>query len=360
MRRATVVPLLLGILAVVLSYLAFYPVPIEPVPWKASAPPARTGVLAPNDRLRAVQRVGQGRIRDPEATAIDASGRVYAGTSDGRVVRLDPASGSVEDVARTGGRPLGLAFDAGGRLYVADARRGLLRLDQAGEAVRLAEGDGKRPFGFTDDVAVGPDGTVYFTDASDRFGLGHYRDDILEHGGHGRLLSFDPASGRTTTLLSGLQFANGVAVAGDGRYVVVAETGNHRLLRLWLSGDRRGSVEPFVEGLPGYPDNVTWSPERRAFWVALWPRVPAADALAPYPFLRKVVWRLPRWMQMEPAAQAWAVAVDEQGRIVESLEWASPDAYAPVTSVRERNGWLWLGSLAQDGLGRVPAPPLPR
>jgi hypothetical protein len=91
--------------------------------------------------------------------------------------------------------------------------------------------------------------------------------------------------------------------------------------------------------------------------VALWPRVPVVDALAPHPFLRKMVRRLPRTVQPDPVPHAWIVAVDEQGRLVESLEWTSPAAYFPVTSVREGDGWLWLGSLGQDGLGRLAAPP---
>ena len=37
------------------------------------------------------------------------------------------------------------------------------------------------------------------------------------HGGHGRLLKYDPANGKTTVLLGGLQFANGVALAADPR-----------------------------------------------------------------------------------------------------------------------------------------------
>jgi sugar lactone lactonase YvrE len=356
-RRTSLAPLILGLVAVAFSYLLFFPVPIEPVAWKPSRPPDRVGPLAPNDRLRAVEWVGKGRVLHPEATAIDAAGRVYAGVEDGRVLRLDPASGAVSTFATTGGRPLGLAFDAEGRLYVADARRGLLRISPSGEVAPLVDREGDRAFGFTDDVSVAPDGMVYFTDASDRFGVDSYRDDILEHAGRGRLLSFDPRTGRTATLLAGLQFANGVAVSGDGSYLVVAETGSHRLLRLWLTGPRSGSVEPFGEGLPGYPDNVTWSPQRRVFWVALWPRVPVVDALAPHPFLRKMVRRLPRAVQPDPVPHAWIVAVDEQGRVVESLEWTSPAAFFPVTSVRERDGWLWLGSLGQDGLGRLAAPP---
>jgi sugar lactone lactonase YvrE len=146
------------------------------------------------------------------------------------VVRVDPRTGEEAVVARTGGRPLGLA----------------------------------------DDVSIAPDGMVYFTDATSGFGVGTYRDDILEHGGKGRLLSFDPRSGQVSLLLSALQFANGVAVSGDGSHLVVAETGSYRLVRYWLDGPRRGTAEPFVENLPGFPDNVTWSQDRKVFWVALW------------------------------------------------------------------------------------------
>lgn len=52
----------------------------------------------------------------------------------------------------------------------------------------------------------------------------------------GRLLRYDPASGRTDVLADGLWFANGVALAPDGSYVVVAETMRARLLRVWLRG----------------------------------------------------------------------------------------------------------------------------
>jgi sugar lactone lactonase YvrE len=350
----------LGAAVAVAGWLLLWPVPIEPRAWQAPQPRPREGVLAPNDRLRGVERLGAPDAAKPEATVFDAEGRLVAGLVDGRVVRIDPRSGAVTLLARTGGRPLGVAFDADGRLYVADAARGLLRVSPAGEVTTLATGEGGVPFGFTDDVAIAPDGTVFFTDATARFGDGAYRDDILEHAGAGRLLSFDPATGAVTRRLSGLQFANGVAVHGSGEWLAVAETGSYRLLRYWIAGPKAGTAEPLVENLPGFPDNVTWSPERNAFWVALWPRVGAVDALAPYPFLRKVVRRLPRAVQPDPARHAWVVAVDADGRIVESLEWLSPSAYFPVTSVRERDGFLWLGSLEQAGVGRVAAPPLSR
>jgi sugar lactone lactonase YvrE len=353
MRLAVKVPL--AAVAALAAYLALWPTPVDPVAWRP--PPAPK--LPADERFRGVERLLSGVALGPEAVAIDPRGRPCTGTLDGRILCLDPATGAHEQRAVTGGRPLGLAFDRSGRLYVCDARKGLLAVSTSGTVETLATGHGGVPFGLPDDVDVGPDGTVFFTDASSKFGIDRTREEVLEHGGRGRLLAYHPETGKTELLLAGLEFANGVAVAGDGSYVLVNETGAYRVTRYWLAGPRRGTAEPFVENLPGLPDNVTWSPSRHAFWVALFsPRVPELDLLAPHPFLRKVVWRLPRFVQPEPAPHALAVAVDESGRIVETLQDASPAAFSPVTSVREHGGFLWLGSLEQPALGRIPAPPL--
>lgn len=341
------------------GYLAAWPVPIEPVAWQAPAAPPRSGPYAPNDRLQVVERVGRGELAGPEATAIDAAGSVYTGARDGRILRLDPGAGSFRLFARTGGRPLGMSFSPGGDLLVADAEKGLLAISPAGELRVLATGQGGVPFRLANDVVVARDGSAYFTDASSRSGLGGVREEVLEHGGRGRLLAWRPQTGAVELLLSGLQFANGIALPEDESYLLVNETGAYRITRYWLAGPKKGTAEPFLENLPGLPDNLTWSRERRAFWVALFsPRLPALDLLAPYPRLRKVVLRLPLWIQPQPEHQALVLAVDESGRVVEWLEDASPGAFAPVTSVREHAGTLWLGSLEEQALGRIAAPPI--
>jgi len=345
----------IAVLLLLVAYLAAWPVEIDPVAWHA--PPSPDRLYPPNDGFAGLERLGEDMADGPEAIAIDAEGRVHTGTRDGRILRLDPATGRFEEVANTGGRPLGLAFDAGGHLYVADAEKGLLVLAHSGRLRSVASAHAGVPFRFTDDVDVAPDGTVYFTDASSRWSIHEQRQDVIEHRGYGRLLAFHPETGQTELLLSGLEFANGVAVAGDGSYVLVNETGAYRITRYWLAGPRRGKAETFLDNLPGLPDNITWSPSRRAFWVALYsPRVPALDRLAGRPWLRKVVMRIPRFLQPQPAPQGFAIAVSEAGQVVASLRDATPHAYAPVTSVRERGDVLWLGSVEARGIARLPAP----
>lgn len=339
------------------AYLALWPVPIAPVAWEA--PPApRDPAFAPNDGFRGLERLGANVAPGAEATAIDAEGRVYTGTRDGRILRLDPATRAFTEVARIGGRPLGMAFDRAGNLYVCDEDHGLLLLAASGELRTIATGHEGVPFRLVNDVDVAPDGTVYFTESSTRFSGRQIKEALFEHGGDGRLFAYHPATGRTELVLSGLQFSNGVAVAGDGGSVVVAEMGAYRLTRYWLAGPRRGTAEPLADNLPGLPDNVTWSPARRTFWVALYtPRVPALDALARHPLLRKVVLRVPQVLQPKPLPQGFAIAVREDGKVVQVLRDAARGAFAPVSSVRERDGVLWIGNVDGAGLGRLPAPP---
>ena len=69
----------------------------------------------------------------------------------------------------TGGRPLGMDFAPAGDLIVADAVKGLLSVSRDGAVSVLATGEGGVPFRFTNDVDVGPDGVIYFSDASSKY-----------------------------------------------------------------------------------------------------------------------------------------------------------------------------------------------
>lgn len=79
-------------------------------------------------------------------------------------------------------------------------------------------------FRLTDSVDVAKDGMVYFTDASYKYSLSEFILDFFEGKPHGRLLSYNPRTKRTTVLVRDLYFANGVAVSPDQNSVVFCET----------------------------------------------------------------------------------------------------------------------------------------
>jgi sugar lactone lactonase YvrE len=333
---------------------------IAPVVWQPPAVPPRSTqphgpVPMPRPALHALPGKG------PEDVAVDGEGRIVAGLEDGRIVRVAPADGSVQTLADTGGRPLGVEVDADGSLVVCDAQRGLLRIDPTTgtvtELVGASELIDGQPLRVCNNAAIAGDGTIWFSDSSARFPLEHWKGDLLEHSGTGRLLRRDPG-GRVEVMLTGLHFANGVALAADESFVVVAETGAYRLTRLWLDGPAAGQVDVLIDNLPGFPDNISRGSDG-LIWIAIGsPRNAAMDLLAPRPpVLRKLLWALPDALLPKPANTVWVQAVDEHGELVHDLQTTTP-GFSMVTGVREHAGAVWLGSLHATAIATfaLPAP----
>ncbi|MZR61573.1 SMP-30/gluconolactonase/LRE family protein [Alcanivorax sp. DP30] len=338
--------LALLVFASIVAYLLFWPVPIEPVAWDAPEAPALEGDYAVNDKLASVSRIGEGEGIGPEDVAVDGQGKLYVGYEDGRIVRFDANGKNPDLIANTGGRPLGLDFDPLGNLIVADGYKGLLSIAESGAVTTLSlEAEGI-PFAFTDDVDVDSKGIAYFTDASSKFGPAmKARDDVLEHGGHGRFLKYDPATGSTEVLLDGLQFANGVALSENEDFVLVTETGNYSIVRYWLKGDKAGTHDIFFENLPGIPDGISANGDG-TFWVALFsPRNAMLDNMSDKPLLRKVAFRLPQFLQPQPAHHGFVLGLNEQGEVTHNLQDAGKGAFAPITSIEQFGNTLYLGSL---------------
>lgn len=348
---------LLALIVATLAYLFFWPVPIDPVAWDAPDAPELAGPYATNDRLAAVERIGNNVGVGPEEVIADDEGRLYTGYEDGRIVRMDADGGSHTLITDTGGRPFGMAFDADGDLIVADGYEGLLRVTMGGDVEVLTTEAGGVPFRFTNNLDIASDGTIYFSDASSKFGPAmKARDDVFEHGGHGRLLAFDPENGETSVLLDGLQFANGVALAPDEESVLVAETGRYTIVRYWLEGEQAGEHELFYENLPGIPDNLSSNGDD-TYWLALFaPRNAALDAMSEYPFLRRMAFRLPEVLQPQPAAHAFVLGLSLDGEVTHNLQDTGDDSFHPVTGAVEANGRLYLGSLEESAIGVIDVP----
>jgi sugar lactone lactonase YvrE len=311
----------------------------------------------PNQELLKARRLAEGKVEGPEDVA--PSGReaaVYTGTADGKIVRVSLINDSVTEVARTGGRPLGLRLDSQGRLVVCDARKGLLAVDREGRVSTLAtEAEGK-PFRFANHLDVAKDGTVYFSDSSDRYGPEDYLLDLLEARPRGRLLRYDPATSQVSVLLDGLYFANGVALSADESYLVVAECYRYRLTRYWLKGAKAGKAEVMADNLPGFPDNVSRG-EGGVFWVAFFTvRNDLLDALHPHPFAKRLLAKLPRALWPRPARYGFVAALDGGGRPLRSFHDPEGRQVDQITSVREQDGVLFMGTLNHRWLARYTPP----
>jgi sugar lactone lactonase YvrE len=314
-----------------------------------------TGPYEQNSKLAHVLQIGivpPDKGFAPEDVALDAEDRVYAGFDDGRIMRLLGEDGHWEVFSNTYGRPLGLAFDPNGNLIVADAIKGLLSIARDGSVIELTKTSDGVPFGCTNDLDVARDGTIYFTDASSKFQLTNFTADILEHGPNGRFLAYDPKTKTTRTLLRDLSFANGVAVSPDQSFVLVVETGAYRVHRFWLTGPRAGQSEIFIDNLPGFPDGLS-SNGNDKFWLALvTPRDTALDKLLPHPFLRKIVARLPKFLQPAPQRYSFVLGLDQNGHVIDNLQDGSPNCFAEIANVVEHQGALYFGTIGESTIGR--------
>lgn len=169
----------------------------------------------------------------PEGPTALADGRwlCVEGGDRGTVTLLSPDGGERRVIAQTG-RPNGLAIDRQGFIWVAESKRpALLRVTLAGTVEVAATHCDGAAFLFPNDLCLGPDGAVYFTDSGvhiDSFAPGgRIRADFNSVNYDGRVFRFDPQSGRVQRLDAGLKFANGIAFGPDGDlYVSETLTGN--------------------------------------------------------------------------------------------------------------------------------------
>lgn len=338
-------------LFVAVLYLMLWPVPVEPVAWDAPADEGLTGAFSENSLLSSATGIDLGDYAGPEDAALGRDGHIYATTENGVVLRISPSGRSVRVFADVGGRPLGIEPYGDDSFVVANPFAGLQQVHADGSVTTLLhELDGK-PVGYANDVAVASDGRIFLSNASSKFGAADFGGtleaslrDILEHGGNGVVIEYQPASGSARILLDGLNFANGVAISKNQQFLLVAETGSYRILKHWLDGPAAGTTEILVENLPGFPDNINTGMQGR-FWVGLAaPRNRLIDRLSARPFLRKLVQRLPPFVRPQPVASSHVIAIDGDGTVLMDLQ--DPGARFPLmTGVLETSKALYLTTL---------------
>ncbi|MFN8190653.1 MAG: SMP-30/gluconolactonase/LRE family protein [Nocardioidaceae bacterium] len=281
------------------------------------------------------------------------AGSVFTGTEEGSIFRLSPDGDSIERVARTGGRPLGIEIDPDGRLLVCDARRGLLHVDPTTGAVEtISDGAAGQRYVFCNNAAIASSGDVWFSDSSSRFGIDKWKDEMLQNTRTGRLLC-RRSDGNVDVAVDGLAFANGVALAADESYVAVAETAARTVVRHWLTGPDAGQRDLLCQDLPGYPDNISRGSDGLIWVTIASPTDPLVERLQTAPaWLSRQVTKIPERLQPKPKRTVRVQAYDDLGALVHDIDLRSDD-YHMVTGVREHDGRVWLGSLHEPAIAVI-------
>ena len=349
-----------------------WPAPIDPIAWTPGAPLELTGVLAPNDELRKAQAIGAGRLNFPEDVAFDAQGRMYVGNRDAanaavgsgdvnaridRVTFSPDGSYSIEEFVKLpGGGPLDMRFDAAGNLIVASWGQGLISVSPDRQ-VRTLVADGSlidgTPFGYADGVAIHPDGRIFFTQGtSGTYSNTRVVQDVLSGRGYGRLLEFTPGTGQIRGLVNDLSFGNGVALAPDNSYVLVADQLRYTIKRFWLTGPNAGREDVFMNNLPGFVHNI-FLDDLNVLWIAInRPRNTLADSLAGNTFLKAQLSKLPASLLAGGSidrnealrGEGFVLAVDLQGNPLLSLH-NPPRSQNFISTAVYHNGYVYVGSI---------------
>ena len=359
-----IVALGLGMLLLALmAYLALWPVPIQPVSWKAPAAPGYVGPHAANQKLAGLKMIDLGGEEGPEHVVLARDGKLYTTVLSGNILRMNPDGSGREVFANTGGRVLGFDFDAAGNLIAADAVKGLLSIGPDRKITVLTDQVGGDPIRYADAVVVARNGKIYLSDASTRFAPARWGGtfeasvlDIIEQSSTGRILEYDPATRSTRVVAKGLSFANGVALSQDEKDLFVAETGKYRVWKIPTEAREldiaQGGAQARVllDNLPGYPDNLMRGTDGKIWMGLTKPRSPVVDGMAEKPFLRAMTLRLPRALWPVPKAYGHVMAFTEDGKIVADLQDPS-GAYPETTAVTETADRLYVQSLHAKGLG---------
>jgi len=320
-----------------------------------------------NDRLADAEPIGLDQVDGAEDLAFDKDDNIYTGSRHGDIVKFfAPDYVRREIFAHIGGQPLGLHFDGEGALYACISGMGLYKVLPDRTVHRLADETSRSRFSviddsrmrFADDMDFAPDGSVYFSEATIRYDVTDWATDSMEGRGNGRVLRYDPKTGVTRTVLPKRMFPNGICMTGDGVSLFFAETWAGRINRYWFAGPNKGKVVPVIDDMPGYPDNIRRSSDGN-FWVAmLGMRTPTLDLAMRDPGFR-------RRMTQRVAFEEWiypnintggVVKYDIDGKIIESLWDRSGQKHPMITSMREHKGYLYIGGVFNNRLGRLKLP----
>jgi len=322
---------------------------------------------AVNDKLADVELIGLGQLDGPEDMILDEDDHLYTGTRHGDIVRFFAPDYTRHEVfVHVGGHPLGLAFDPAGNLLVCVAGMGLYQISPARAITKLTDQTNRSWFSvlddsrmrLADDLDIAPDGRIFFSEATIRFDMSDWPVDALEARGNGRIICYDPAARKTRTILPKLRFPNGICLCRDGQSFLYAQTWGCSISRYWFAGAKAGRSEVVIADLPGYPDNINRASDGH-YWLALvGMRTPALDLMLTNPALRKrMVERVAFDEWLFPNMNSGCVIkFDESGNVLDCLWDRTGKNHPMITSIREHKGWLYLGGVSNNRIGRIRIP----
>jgi len=334
----------------VLSGLMFSSCALKPLTYSPEKAPPFEGVTQLNEKLLATDKIQIDGWFGPEDILFDSLGNLYTGVhnadfSDGRILKID-SSGKVEEFYNSGSWVAGLHFDKERNLIALSHKQGLISISPEKEVTVLASSDQYgRPFLIPNGLDIAENGIMYFTNTSEisAYNIKYGRKVIMEMRPLGGLYSYNPATKEVQTLVDGAYFGNGVVISKDQDYLLMVETTKYRVLKYWLSGEKAGQTETFIDNLPGFPNGISIR-EDGSYWLGFsTKRSEALDKIHPKTGMKKFAYGLPEFMQPKAERSGMVMNVSIDGEIIETLFDTNGTILPEAGAVKEFNGHLYIG-----------------
>jgi len=338
------------IVSSVLTMLIFSSCALQPLAYQPETIPSFEGQTQLNDKLLNSDKIQIDGWFGPEDILFDSSGNLYTGVhnadfSDGRILKIDP-SGKIEEFYNSGSWVAGLHFDNKHNLIALSHKQGLISISPEKEVTVLASSDEKgKPFLIPNGLDIADDGMIYFTNTSQEsaYNIKYGRKIIMEMKPLGGLYSYNPETKQVKTLIEGTYFGNGVVVSQNQNYLLMVETTKYRVLKYWLSGEKVGQTETFINNLHGFPNGISLR-ENGSYWLGFsTKRNEALDKIHPKTGMKKFVYGLPEFMQPEAEPFGMVMNISKNGEIIETLYDSKGTILSEAGAVKEFNGHLYIG-----------------
>ena len=237
----------------------------------------------------------EGRVAFTEGPAWHAASEsvFFTDIENNRIMRR-MKDGTFQIYRSVSGKANGLAFDNDGRLHACEGGdKRVTRTELDGTITVLTDRFEGHRYNSPNDLALAPDGSIYFTDPryGDRIGM-----EILDADGKGieGVYRIAPGGAVTQVITHEVDRPNGVAVSSDGKRLFVADNvnngpndgvgGNRKLWRIDLNADgsivRESRKLLFDWGTDRGPDGITLGPDGNVYASAglNFPSLPAETA----------------------------------------------------------------------------------
>ncbi|MFT5723200.1 MAG: sugar lactone lactonase YvrE [Bacteroidia bacterium] len=339
--------------------LMFSSCALQPLAYQPKEIPSFVGATQLNEKLLSSEKIEINGWFGPEDILFDSLGNLYTGVhnadfSDGRILKIDP-SGKVEELYNSGSWVTGLHFDKKRDLIALSHKQGLISISETKEVTVLAATDefGK-PLLIPNGLDIADDGMIYFTNTSEisTYNIKYGRKVIMEMKPLGGLYSYNPATQKVKTFIDGAFFGNGVVVSKDQSHLLMVETTKYRVLKYWLSGERVGQTEVFMDNLPGFPNGISIRKDG-SYWLGFsTKRNEALDKVHPKIGLKKLIYGLPEFMQPKAEPFGMVINVSKDGEILKTLFDTHGSILPEAGAVKEFNGYLYIGGDVLPYIGK--------